>query len=177
MSKAKSKQKPARPKVTIDVAKLDGLIDKAESGPLQKEECSEIKSAIHHLANELARQQNKRKGYRATEKAKELLREFGEKLGDTAKNQEEPDPGKVAENEEPKKRGGGNGRLGAADYVGATNIPVELNRGSQIEAALCWVRQGQTLFLRTQPADPNHRFAPHSGQDILAGEDSLQPLR
>ena len=62
MSKAKSKQKPARPKVTVDVAKLDGLIDKAESGPLQKDECSEIKSAIHHLANELARQQNKRKG-------------------------------------------------------------------------------------------------------------------
>lgn len=32
-------------------------------------------------------------------------------------------------------------------------------RGSQIETALRWVRQGQTLFLKTQPADPNHRFS------------------
>ena len=151
MSKAKSKQKPARPKVTVDVAKLDGLIDKAESGPLQKDECSEIKSAIHHLANELARQQNKRKGYRATEKAKELLREFGEKLGDAAKNQEEPDPGKVAENEEPKKKGGGNGRLGAADYVGATNIPVELNEELKSKQPCAGCGKGRLYSLEPSP--------------------------
>ena len=115
--KSKTKgAKAVRPKVEVDVAKLDELVDSAELRPLQKDECSELKAAIHQLATELARQQAQKKGYRSTETAKKLIAEYGSSLDLAEKHKDGDDQPK----EEKPKGFGGNGRRAVADYVGAT---------------------------------------------------------
>jgi len=112
----RTKRTKARPKVVLDVGKLDGLVDKAEREPLQKEECAELKSAIHLLAAEVARQGDRPS--RATEKAKKLLEEYGSSLAAASTQPVEGD-GQSPSDEKPKRKGG-NGRHPAADYTGAT---------------------------------------------------------
>lgn len=122
--KSKSKvAQAARPKVVVDMAKLDQLVDNAELRPLQKDECSELKTAIHQLATELSRQQAQKKGFRSSETAKKLIAEYGSSL-DVA---EKPKDGDDQPKPEEKAKGcGGTGRRAAADYVGATTEKIGL---------------------------------------------------
>ena len=122
MKKKSKNSKGARPRVEVDVAKLDQLVDKTELGPLQQEERSELKSAIHQLATEVARQQEMKKRSSSTEKAKKLMAEHAAILGKGSEPQEDG----RAESDEKPKRSGGNGRAAAADYVGATKETVPL---------------------------------------------------
>jgi hypothetical protein len=121
VKKKSKKSKGARPRVEVDVAKLDQLVDKTEQGPLQQEERSELKSAIHQLATEVARQQEMRKRQSSTEKAKKLMAEHAAILG---KGSEQEDG--RAELDEKPKRSGGNGRTAASDYVGASKVNIPL---------------------------------------------------
>jgi transposase len=118
----KKNSKKARAKVEVDVSKLDQLVDKAELGPLAKEECSELKSAIHQLATDVARRQEMGRRQRSTEKAKKLMNEHAATLGKSP----EPREDGPAESSEKPKREGGNGRRPASDYVGATKEKVPL---------------------------------------------------
>jgi hypothetical protein len=109
----RKKQRPKRARVEINVQQLDQIVDKAYEGPLSHEEGELLKSSIHAMAERLMRQP------RTTEKAKELP---GGSDGDDGSG---GNSGAVAPSPPSKKEPRpGHGRNGAADYGGATVIPV-----------------------------------------------------
>ena len=146
--KKKSKNsKGARPRVEVDVAKLDQLVDKTELGPLQQEERSELKSAIHQLATEVARQQEMRKRHSSTEKAKKLMAEHATILGKSSEPQEDG----RAESDEKPKRSGGNGRNAASDYVGASKVNIPLADEFKPKAPCSVCGKGRFYLLDPSP--------------------------
>ena len=146
--KKKSKNsKGARPRVEVDVAKLDQLVDKTELGPLQQEERSELKSAIHQLATEVARQQEMRKRHSSTEKAKKLMAEHATILGKSSEPQEDG----RAESDEKPKRSGGNGRNAASDYVGASKVNIPLADEFKPKAPCSVCGKGRFYLLEPSP--------------------------
>lgn len=111
------KRRPKRARVEVNVQQLDQIVDKACAEPLSPEEGTLLRTSIHAMAERLAHQ------FRTTERARDLAdgnRADGEG-GDAAVSQSE-DAGQPSLEE--RKPRAGHGRNGAADYGGATVVPV-----------------------------------------------------
>lgn len=129
------------------MAKLDQLVDKTELGPLEQDERFQLKSAIHQLATEVARQQEMRKRHSSTEKAKKLMAEHAATLGKGSELQEDSH----AESGEKAKRRGGTGRTAAADYFGATKEKIPLADEFKPKAPCSVCGKGKFYTLKPAP--------------------------
>lgn len=111
---AKKKYRPKRtPPLEIDVRQLDQIVDKAYEAPMSREDGEVLKTSIHAMAARLVQRP------RTTEKTKALL------AGKEGEGQGSGDSGSTAPSPQPEKKPRpGHGRNGAADYIGATVIPV-----------------------------------------------------
>jgi len=98
--------------VTVNVQKLDEIVDKANKESLSIEECELLKTSIHAMAERLV------PSPRSSEKAAKLLK------GQDEGQAEEQNATATPPSKAPKKPRPGHGRNGADAYVGATVIPV-----------------------------------------------------
>ena len=132
VSQKKKKQKPSRRAVlTVNVEEIDQIIDKAGQEPLNQDECKHLRNTVHAMAAQLQKQ------HRTTEKSKELFggeadpveasttdKDGGGSESDSGiKNENGGESDKASPEARPTRRGG-RGRNGAADYTGATIVPV-----------------------------------------------------
>jgi len=113
------RQKKYRPKRTppleINVAQLDGIVDKAYSAPLSRDEGELLRTSIHAMAERLKRKYEPR----TTEKSEHLIGSGSDE--EAAKTSETTTEPPRADEKKPRR---GHGRNGAADYTGATIVPV-----------------------------------------------------
>lgn len=117
VSRKKQKRSP-RPKVVINVPRLDELVDKSGTSPLDEAERDLLKKSIHTMAERL-------KPRSATsEKARHLINGIGGAQEDDSGDAASEGAADVSNPAGAAKRRPGHGRNGAKDYVGATTIPV-----------------------------------------------------
>jgi transposase len=117
-----------RQRIDVDLDELDQIIDRSTYAPLSEAEGEKLKTALHALAEGLARK-------RSTEKTKAVLPQ-------NAPPMDKPDPGESA--------GEGHGRNGAAAFTGAHRLAVAhatLHSGDQCPAC----RQGR-VYRQKEPA-------------------------
>lgn len=110
----RKKQSPKRPRVEIDVQKLDSIVEKACEAPLTRDEGNLLKSSIHAMAERLMAR------FRTTEKADKLL--DGNDGDDTQGSESSTDRSSSSSGE--RKPRPGHGRNGVADFPGARFISV-----------------------------------------------------
>ncbi len=117
-----------RQRIDVDLDELDQIIDRSTHAPLSESEGQKLKTALHALAEGLARK-------RTTEKTKAILLQ-------NAPAVDQPDPGEPARE--------GHGRNGAAAFTGADRVAVAhaaLHSGERCPAC----RQGR-LYRQKEPA-------------------------
>ena len=117
-----------RQRIDVDLEELDRIIERSTHAPLSESEGQKLKTALHALAEGLARKRN-------TEKTKAVLPQ-------NAPLVDQPDPGESARQ--------GHGRNGAAAYTGAHRVAVAhatLHSGERCPAC----RQGK-LYPQKEPA-------------------------
>jgi hypothetical protein len=112
---AKKKRKTKRPKVEVDVKKLDKFVDASLEQPLTQEDAGKLRAAIHAMAEHILAER------RSSEKLDKIIDEVADK-----------DPeGKPKEEKLPAP---GHGELGPDAYTGAQKVTVahnELKPGCQ----------------------------------------------
>lgn len=113
--KRRKKEKQQRRRVEVNVQQLDQIVDKTSHELLSDSERDLLKTSIHAMAARLSPRPQ------TSEKAKELLNSGN---GDGDNGAGEDSDGAAGSPKAAKKPRPGHGRNGAAEYTGATIIPV-----------------------------------------------------